>query len=128
MPRCGIVKQLCTSLSLSVAVSLLFSFPFLSFFFAAVKIGFSLLVNAGGAAMSKALCKPPFPNAKSPEMAARKKEASNGEEEKSETERRNEGAGKLGQKRFPFFPETHHLPPRGELDLALLALLLPHLL
>ena len=43
-----------------------FLFPFLSFFFAAVKIGFSLLVNAGGAAaaaaaMSRALCKPPFP-------------------------------------------------------------------
>ena len=65
LPQCGI-KQLCTFF-LSF-FPLPFFFPFLSFFFAAVKIGFSLLVNAGGAsaaaaaaAMSKALCKPPFP-------------------------------------------------------------------
>ena len=69
LPRCGI-KQLCTSLSFPLVClsPSFFLFPFLSFFFAAVKIGFSLLVNAGGAsaaaaaaAMSKALCKPPFP-------------------------------------------------------------------
>ena len=83
LPRCGI-KQLCTSLSFPLVClsPSFFLFPFLSFFFAAVKIGFSLLVNAGGAAaaaMSRALCKPPFPNAKSPRDD---EEAANREEER----------------------------------------------